>query len=207
MKKKLLGFYDYTVVLTYAGMLFAFCGILEAIGQYYKGAILCLMMAGLCDMFDGAVASTKERNKQEKRFGVQIDSLSDLISFGILPAVLVYMETSNRRMAPIIPALYALAALIRLAYFNVLEEERQDSTTEKRESYLGVPVTTIALLLPAVYILYSSPIINNERCFEILICVTAIGFLAPVQIRKPKTAGKVLMMVVGILEAVAMILL
>ena len=89
MKKKLLGFYDYTVVLTYAGMLFAFCGILEAIGQYYKGAILCLMIAGLCDMFDGAVASTKERNRQEKRFGVQIDSLSDLISFGILPAVLV----------------------------------------------------------------------------------------------------------------------
>ena len=121
MKKKLLGFYDYTVVLTYVGMLFAFCGILEAIGQYYKGAILCLMIAGLCDMFDGAVASTKERNRQEKRFGVQIDSLSDLISFGILPAVLVYMETSNRRTAPVIPALYALAALIRLAYFNVTE--------------------------------------------------------------------------------------
>ena len=54
----------------------------------------------------------------------------------------------------------------------------------------------------AVYILYSSPIINNERCFAILICLTAIGFLVPVQIKKPKTVGKVLMTLVGVAEAV-----
>ncbi len=52
------------------------------------------------------------------------------------------------------PALFALCALIRLAYFNVLEEERQRQTTESRKSYLGVPVTAIAVMpaggLPAV---------------------------------------------------------
>lgn len=53
MKKKLLGYYDYTVVLTYCGMLSAFCGILQAIGQNYWNAVFCLMLAGVCDMFDG----------------------------------------------------------------------------------------------------------------------------------------------------------
>ena len=91
MKKKLLGYYDYTVVLTYCGMLFAFCGILMSIGEHYLDAIICLLLAGVCDMFDGAVAATKERDERAKRFGIQIDSLSDLISFGVLPALFVYM--------------------------------------------------------------------------------------------------------------------
>lgn len=205
MKKKLLGYYDYTVVLTYVGMLFAFCGIIKAIGQYYGQAMICLMAAGICDMFDGAVASTKERTKPEKRFGIQIDSLSDLISFGILPAVLVYMITNHLPFAAVIPAMYALAALIRLAYFNVLEEERQEQTAEKRSSYMGVPVTTIAILLPAVYLLYNNQIIKNTNYFVILIMLTAIGFLLPIHIKKPKMIGKLFLIVIGVLEAIGMI--
>ena len=83
MKRKLIGYYDYTVILTYLGMLFAFSGILMVIGEDYWDAVFCLMLAGICDMFDGAVAATKVRTDSEKRFGIQIDSLSDLISFGV----------------------------------------------------------------------------------------------------------------------------
>lgn len=90
MKKKLLGYYDYTVILTYCGVLFSLLGILRVISQNYWNAVFCLMLAGVCDMFDGTVASTKDRNASEKRFGIQIDSLSDLISFGVMPAVFVY---------------------------------------------------------------------------------------------------------------------
>ena len=49
------------------------------------------MITGLCDTFDGAVASTKDRTASEKRFGVQIDSLCDLIGFGVLPGIFVYI--------------------------------------------------------------------------------------------------------------------
>lgn len=55
MKKKVLGYYDYTVVLTYCGMLAAFVGILRVLAFDYWGALICLMIAGVCDMFDGAV--------------------------------------------------------------------------------------------------------------------------------------------------------
>ena len=48
------------------------------------------MLAGVCDMFDGKIARTMKRTKQEKRFGIQIDSLSDFLCFGVLPAMIGY---------------------------------------------------------------------------------------------------------------------
>lgn len=206
MKKKLLGYYDYTVILTYCGMLFAFCGILQAIKEAYWDAAICLMFAGICDMFDGAVASTKNRNRNEKRFGIQIDSLSDLISFGVLPGIFVYMISGKNALAGIISALFVLSALIRLAYFNVLEEERQSLTTENRKSYLGIPVTNIAILLPACYLLFDRGTLRNAVCFPILLLLMGTGFLLPVEIKKPGVAGKIAIVLVGIFEAAFMIL-
>ena len=206
MKKKLLGYYDYTVILTYCGMLFSFFGLLRVLSQDYWNAVFCLMLAGICDMFDGAVASTKDRNASEKRFGIQIDSLSDLISFGVLPAIFVYMISGKNTFAGLIASLFVLCALIRLAYFNVLEEERQRQTTESRKSYLGVPVTTIAVFLPAVYLLYDHRLCRNILCFPVLLIFMGIGYLLPVEIKKPGVLGKVSIIIFGIFEALGMIL-
>ena len=119
--KKVIGFYDYTVVLTYLGMIFAFVGILKVLNGEYVNSMICLMGAGICDMFDGTVASTKDRNCYEKHFGIQIDSLCDLISFGVLPAVFVYEITGGKLVVGVISCIYVLCGLIRLAYFNVQE--------------------------------------------------------------------------------------
>ena len=205
MKKKLLGYYDYTVILTYCGMLSAFVGILRLLSQDYWNAVVCLMVAGVCDMFDGAVAATQARTSSEKRFGIQIDSLSDLISFGVLPGIFVYMISGKESFGGVIAALFVLCALIRLAYFNVLEEERQRQTSEKRESYLGVPVTTIAILLPAVYLLYDYRLLKNLICFPILLIFTGTGYLLPIEIKKPGVVGKAGILIVGIAEAIVML--
>ena len=150
-KRGLLGYYNYTVILTYIGMLVAFVGITLALDGAFKKAVICLMVAGVCDMFDGTIASTRPRMPKERRFGIQIDSLCDLICFGVFPALMVYIANDRSRLAMVICSAYVLCALIRLAYFNVLEEERQNTTQEHRTSYLGMPVTTIALLLPALF--------------------------------------------------------
>ncbi len=206
MRKRLLGFYDYTVVLTYCGMLAAFWGILQAIGRHYGSAVVGLMLAGCCDLFDGAVASTKERSASERRFGIQIDSLSDLISFGALPAVLVYMLLDGQHVsAGLFGGVYLLCALIRLAYFNVTEEERQERAGGKREYYLGLPVTSIAVLLPAVYLMFALGIFRSGGCFLAMLALTALGFVLPVEIRKPRTPGKIVFVAFGILEALAVI--
>ncbi|MCR5452296.1 MAG: CDP-alcohol phosphatidyltransferase family protein [Lachnospiraceae bacterium] len=182
--KKPLGYYNYTVVLTYLGMLMAFTGILFAFNENYSYSIIFLIGAGICDMFDGAVASTKERDDLEKKFGIQIDSLSDLVSFGIMPAVFVYMISGRTLISGLIAALYSLAALIRLAYFNVSEEERQKTTNERRKSYLGMPVTTISILMPLAYLIQYRIGVQDMRVYLILLILCAICFLLPVEVKK-----------------------
>lgn len=180
----MLGFYNYTVILTYLGMLTGFVGITCAFSGNIRGALFCLVIAGVCDMFDGKIASTMERTRQEKRFGVQIDSLSDLICFGVLPALIVY--TSSGGKLRIIPcAIYALCALIRLAWFNVDEEERQDREVSRRKVYLGLPVTTAAVIYPLLLSFgrkYHWPL---HTLLPLVMLLTAAAFLTPFQLRKP----------------------
>ena len=85
----MIGFYDYTVILTYLSILSGTAGIilcLNGIGHPYLGMFF-LLFSGLCDTFDGKVARMKkDRTAEMKRFGIQIDSLADLIALGVLPA-------------------------------------------------------------------------------------------------------------------------
>lgn len=194
----MIGFYNYTVVLTYLGTLLGFMGIIYIWDGNVKKALICLIAAGFCDMFDGKIASTMERTKQEKRFGVQIDSLSDLICFGVLPAMIAYQCSGGKFLHIIISAAYILCALIRLAWFNVDEEQRQDFEEKSRETYLGLPVTTVALILPsfigAAHIVQLSV---NMLCSWLLLGI-AVAFISPFHLRKPGLAGKVIMLLYGV---------
>ena len=202
MRNNKIGYYDYTVVLTYSGVLLACLGIFLIMGREYWQALICLMAAGVCDMFDGTVAKTKKREDDEKRFGIQIDSLSDLVSFGVFPALFVYQISDNSLAAGFISAAYILAALIRLAYFNVLEERRQQEAPEQCSGFLGVPVTTIAVLLPLLYAAYDHHFFRSTSVFSFLLCLTGVCFLTPVRIKKPNVLGKILLIIVGVIEAI-----
>ena len=95
---------------------------------------------------------------------------------------------------------YALCALIRLAWFNVDEEERQKSSDGPREFYLGMPVTTIALLLPALLglgRLYGWPL--NPVGIGVLV-FSGLAFLTPFRLKKPKLRGKICMLLCGCAE-------
>ena len=159
----MLGIYNYTVILTYLGMLSGFAGILFAFEGQLWAALGCLMFSGVCDMFDGKVASTKkERTRSEKRFGIQIDSLSDLVCFGVLPSVIVY-SLGGSKLRVVACGVYVLCALIRLAWFNVDEESRQDFDTGRRKVYLGLPVTSAAGVFPLLIGIVTSAGRNSPR--------------------------------------------
>lgn len=206
-QKKLIGFYDYTVVLTYLGMMFAFVGIIKVLNSAYTDAVICLMLAGICDMFDGAVASTKDRNRYEKHFGIQIDSLCDLISFGVLPAIFVYTISGKNVVIGAFTCVYTLCGLIRLAYFNVQEYERQKMTNERREVYLGVPITSSAIVFPLAYLLYSRVEFIGLWIFTLITILLGSGFVAGIEIKKPNLVGKIIMIVVGVLEMAGVFIL
>lgn len=203
----MLGIYDYTVILTYISTVIAFCGIGIAAAGNLQGALFCLLLSGVCDMFDGKIAHTKKnRSLKERRFGIQIDSLSDLIAFGALPAFIVLKSANMHVVAIVICSLYLLGALIRLAWFNVDEEERQESDAKERKTLSGLPVTTAALFHPTFWglsELFGGPT-GWISCG--VAAVMAIAFITPFHMSKPGWTGKIAMILFGALELVVIIL-
>ena len=202
----MIGFYDYTVLLTYMGFISGMTGIVLAINGQIFPAIICLMFSGLCDMFDGRVARTKKRRTTEERhFGIQLDSLSDLVCFGVLPSVIGYALIINDKfirfdykyLLPII-ILFPLAALIRLAYFNVLEITRNSSKPVKE--YTGLPVTSSALIFPFLYIFRKVIGRYFPLAYAGIILLVGILFILKIKIKKPSLKVMILFILIGVIE-------
>lgn len=172
----MIGFYDYTVVITYASLVSAVSGMFCVFTGHMHLAIFCLALSGLLDAFDGKVARTKpNRTEEEKKYGIQIDSLCDMVCFGALPVVICYHTGMSTLLGMAILAFYCLAGLIRLAYFNVMEEKRQEETTENRKYYQGLPITSISVILPLVYV--SSSIFHEHYLIVLYVAMFITGFL------------------------------
>lgn len=202
----MIGYYNYTVILTYIGTLFGFAGITYIWNGNLKMALFCLMCAGLCDMFDGRIASTMKRTKPEKRFGVQIDSLSDLVCFGILPALIVLQCSGRKVLTVFVSAAYVLCALIRLAWFNVDEEQRQDLEEKSREAYLGLPVTMSALLIPFLISIAQLLKLPLDMVCPWVLLLIAIAFVWPFHLRKPNTPGIIILTLCGMTTLVLVLI-
>lgn len=201
----LIGYYNYTVILTNLSLISSVFGIYMAMQGHVETAVYCLMVSGFCDMFDGKVARTKERCAAEQRFGIQLDSLSDLVCFGVLPTVIGYAIGMTERLAVFVFFIYVMAALTRLAYFNVMEEERQSKTPEKRKAYTGLPVTAVALIIPLIYIAGKFVKIKFHLLYGACMLVIALAFVVPFQIKKPGTGAAVVLVLIGVLEVICMI--
>ena len=180
----MVGFYNYTVILTYVGVVSAVLGIGLSMYGHTSMAVVCLMVSGFCDLFDGSIARTRARTVNEKKFGIQIDSLADLICFGILPAAIGFSIGLTRWYEAAVLILYVLAALIRLAYYNVTEDEIEFCENTRRVYYDGLPVTTVAILIPMIYTL--RPVMKSGFLLLYALCLllTAVAFLAKVKVRK-----------------------
>lgn len=202
----MIGFYNYTVILTYIGLASAIAGIFFAFGIYggesrSTYAIVCLMISGLCDMFDGKIARTKkDRTDDEKKFGIQIDSLCDAICFGVLPAIIGYSVGLDHIVDLPVLILFPLCAVIRLAYFNVAEESRQKKTSEVRKVYEGLPVTSVALILPLLYSFHKDIGSCFPQVYGTAMLLIAIAFITRFKVKKPGMKTMLAFIGVGFLE-------
>ena len=195
----MLGFYNYTVILTYMGLACSFVGIVNVLQGNIKIALLVLMLSGVCDMFDGKIARTRKSTDSEKRFGIQIDSLCDLICFGVFPAIIGYGIGIRNVFGLFCMFIYVLSALIRLSYFNVIEEERQNKTTEKRKNYQGLPVTTVAIIIPAVFLLKLVNGIPFLTIYPMILLLLAAAFTLNFKVKKPRGKEVTIMISMGII--------
>ena len=183
---KFIGFYNYTVVLTYMSLISGVLGMKFAYDGKFGLAICCLVFSGICDMFDGVVArSKKNRTADEKGFGIQLDSLCDAVCFGVFPAVYLYFLGVDRVHGVAILMFYVLCAIIRLAFFNVLEAKRQQSEDGCAKFYRGLPVTSAAIIFPLTYVVdLFAPVSIMTYVYHGLPIL--IGFLFIADIRIPK---------------------
>lgn len=204
----MIGVYNYTVILTYMSFLSALTGIYFSINGNSFIGIICLMFSGLCDMFDGKVARTKKnRTEIEKGFGIELDSLSDLVAFGVLPASIGVSLGVDKTPLVFTLFLLPLGALIRLAFFNVDEQIRSSKTTRQRHTYLGLPVTTTAIILPLVYALKKYFPANFTYIYGITLLIVSILFVTKFEIKKPSTKGLILISLIGLLIFISLLLI
>lgn len=185
----MIGFYNYTVILTYLSLISALVGMFGSFTGHMHWAIFCLALSGLLDAFDGKVARTKkDRTEAEKRFGIQIDSLCDMVCFGVFPVAICFHSGMNHPLHLVILVFYCLAGLIRLAYFNVLEEERQQETCENRKYYSGLPITSISVILPLIYL--CSAFLQHAFLPVLSVGMLLTGFLFILNFRFRKPTNK-----------------
>lgn len=187
----MIGVYNYSVILTYLGVALSIFGITQSLSGNYDVAILCLALAGCCDTFDGKVArSMKNRTKEQEIFGVQIDSLCDVICFGVTPAILAYSLGMNNAFGIAVEIIFVLCGVVRLAWFNVLEELKHlNPDMEERKCYHGLPITSIAILFPILYMF--RPLVSRQLFLTTLpFAMLAIAFLyiLDFKIKKPSNA-------------------
>lgn len=196
----MIGVLSYTVILTYLGMISGVTGITLCATGNPVGGVICLVICGFCDMFDGKIARTKKnRTVTEKQFGIQIDSLSDLICFGVLPAMIGYACGLNQWYFIPFMAIYILCALIRLAHYNVTEEVQQQNEL-KRTYYEGLPVTNATLIFTVLYAV--SFFVKSQTIYSYIyagmLFLVACLFVMKVKIVKVKTVGAVILFLIGL---------
>ena len=186
---KVIGVYRKCDLVTMLGTCFAVTGIIMAYNIKTTCAIFCLIFSAICDAFDGVVARRFRSLKNEEVYGVELDSLSDAISFGVLPALITLNLTSNNIYVCAICIFFVLCGIIRLAYFNML------TTTKK-----GKPITASAIILPLVY--FTSLILKlkyTNIIFPITLLITGILYICPFKLKKPTLREKIILSVLGII--------
>lgn len=170
MEKKLTLFKLIPNIFTTIGMCSGLTGIRFAIDHEWKAAVICILFASFFDLIDGLTARAF---RATSRFGAELDSLSDAISFGVTPSIILYIwlgsnfsESDSQYILGWfwIPFLvFSSCAVLRLARFNV--SSAQEGVSDKKSVFfVGVPTPGAALLVLLPIMLQ----INADR-FEYLL--------------------------------------
>ena len=171
----------------------AICAGLTGIRLAFEGrfelAVAMVLAAAFLDAIDGRIARLL---KSTTKFGAQMDSLADIVNFGVAPALVLYVYLLDKvqSFGWIAAMIYAIAAGLRLARFNVMEE-RQNKASWQSDYFLGIPAPGGAMLvLLPVYVGFLG--IEPSKTFAYIASAYTllIGFL--LVSRLPVYSGKTL---------------
>ena len=192
--------------ITSLGLLAGFYSLISSINAHFELAAVMIAVAFICDGLDGRVARASRTSSQ---FGIEYDSLSDVVAFGAAPAALAYSWALKPLGAPaiVISGLFVVCAALRLARFNV-----QTGTVDKRR-FVGLPVPGAAILIAGLVLAYSYFELNSPRtlCAVIAPVTLALAFLMVSRVPYPSFKGIDLQkraqieLMIGVLAVAAML--
>ena len=192
----MIGKWNKSVILTYIGMSISILGIILVLNNIdIKYTFICFMLAGICDLFDGTIARRCKRTKEEKMFGIELDSLVDVISFITLQIVILGTIVKSLYIIPII-IIYSIFGIARLAHFNITTPNNNKAV----KYYEGLPVTYAALIFPITYLL--SYVIKENIfiiIYSIVTLLVSILFIIKIKVPKPKLKASILLLLLSII--------
>lgn len=147
--------------------------IFMALEGYYLVAACLILLGAIFDLFDGRVA---RKLNMASEFGVQLDSLCDVVSFVVAPAIFAFAVMGEEWYVKLILAFYVVAGVLRLARYNVT------GTTDGGKYFEGVPVP-VSLILPFLYFVFDHYQINLS-IWLLLYCIHGILMVSVVKIKK-----------------------
>jgi CDP-diacylglycerol--serine O-phosphatidyltransferase len=189
-----------TVLAICAGL----SGIRLAFEGRFETAVAMVLIAAFLDGIDGRLARML---KATSKFGAQMDSLADIVNFGVAPALVLYAYLLDRAGSPgwIAALMFAIACGLRLARFNVLDEDA-DRPAWQAEYFVGVPAPAgaVVVLLP-VYLIFIGVLTPDRTlafvasAFTILVAFLLVSRLPVYSGKKIGIPGdKVLPLILGI---------
>ena len=193
----MLGYWNKSVYITYFGAFIAVLGLLIGINeQNLDYAFVGMIIAAVCDMFDGKVARhEKNRTEQQKDFGVEIDSLADIVCFIVIPALTIHQMFSGEMLIDgtsslvchwwqiLILALYVVCGIVRLAYFNVAMSDKNKAI----EYYTGLPVPMSVPIFALVWLIakvFKLDIDTRALIYTIVVPIVGYLHISKIKIKK-----------------------
>ena len=193
---KVVGIYRKCDLVTLLGLIFSITGIVFAYLDNVMFAMIALILAAICDAFDGVVARKHKYTDKQKTYGTELDSLADVVSFAILPMLIVISLSKSYIYTYIASGIYVVCSVIRLAYFNTLSITKEDNPKE----FIGFPVPTIVFILPILYFVLTTIKVNIDYIiYPSLLIVMSLLYILPFKIKKFTTREKIFISVLGIL--------
>lgn len=165
-------------LFTAANLFFGFLAIIRCIQarysvsetwlihKYYNQAVWLILLSGISDALDGRMARLR---KKESLFGIEFDSICDMVSFGVAPALMVFLmilsPTDNflffRQVGWIVGFIYLLCAGVRLARFNVITSPLLPKEENPSYDFLGLPVPAAAGVIASLVLIVNNYNLNK----------------------------------------------
>lgn len=201
-----IGYYSLANAVTLFGLISALMScFLAASGSSdnIKFAVLMLFFACICDLFDGRIARAKtNRSEHEKFFGIQLDSLCDVISFGVAPCFIAFSIGFDGVLDVIIYLFFVVCGAIRLAYFNTLANE---TPGKAMKIYRGIPITVSCFIVTLLTFL-TTFVPGNVMVwlFRLVFLVLGTCFILNIKIKKPPVKNMLVIFAIQVVVIIAL---